>query len=132
VCENQHFRQIRSLLSDQGLTFGVSYHRNSHEKRAIGYARFPPITDDLESERSSTAQVRPFSGCCSRHLSFHPMHPMHRSGADAQRFGRFEDTRTRHQFRPNTLNDIGAHRATPEPFSLCSGTGKAQIDPGRE
>jgi hypothetical protein len=55
---------------------------------------------------------------------------MHRSGADAQRFGRFEDTRARHQFRPNTLNDIGAHRATPEPFSLCSGTGKAQVDPG--
>ena len=55
---------------------------------------------------------------------------MHRSGADAECFGRFEDTRAGHQFRPNTLNDIGAHRATPEPFSLCSGTGKAQVDPG--
>jgi hypothetical protein len=38
----QHFRQIRSPPSDQGVTFGASYHRNSHKKRAVGYARFPP------------------------------------------------------------------------------------------
>ena len=48
-CKFQHFRQIRSLLSDQGLTFGVSYHRNSHEKRAIGYARFPRTAADFRT-----------------------------------------------------------------------------------
>ena len=28
ICQFQHFRQIPSPLSDQGITFGVSYHRN--------------------------------------------------------------------------------------------------------
>ena len=41
---------------------------------------------------------------------------MHRSGADAECFGRFEDTRAGHQFHPNTLDDIFRHRTTPEAF----------------
>jgi len=52
-------------------------------------------------------------------------------GADAaaQHLRRFEDTRAGRQFRPNTLNDIGADRATPEALSLCSGTREAKVDP---
>ena len=62
-CKFQHFRQIRSLLSDQGLTFGVSYHRNSHEKRAIGYARFPPRADLQQRPiLTATSEVMPPKG----------------------------------------------------------------------
>jgi hypothetical protein len=56
---------------------------------------------------------------------------MHRAGADAECLGRFEDTRARHQFRPNTLNDIGAHRATPEPFSCAQARARPRLMPLR-
>ena len=54
---------------------------------------------------------------------------MHRSGADAQRFGRFEDSCPGRQLLADTLNDTGAHRTTPEALSLCSGTLKPKVDP---
>ena len=56
------------------------------------------------------------SGCYSRHLSFHPMH---RSGADAKCLRRFEDSRTCRQLLTDALDDILAHRTTPEPFPLA-------------
>jgi hypothetical protein len=44
---------------------------------------------------------------------------MHHSGADAEGFAVFEDTRARRQLPADALNDIGAHRATPEALPLA-------------
>jgi hypothetical protein len=59
------------------------------------------------------------------HLSFHPMH---RSGADAKYFSRFENARSGRQLFTDKLYDIGAHGATPDALPLCSGTREAQVD----
>ena len=39
-----------------------------------------------------------------------------------------KNTRAGRQLRPDTRDDIGAHRATPEALPLCSGTREAQVD----
>jgi hypothetical protein len=57
------------------------------------------------------------SGRNSRHLS---LYPVNRSGADAKRFGRFEDARAGRQLLPDALNDIGVLGAYAESLSLCS------------
>ena len=45
---------------------------------------------------------------------------MNRSGADAERLGRCEDSCAGHQLRADTRDDIGAHGATPEELPLRS------------
>jgi hypothetical protein len=56
------------------------------------------------------------SGRYSGHLLFHAMN---RSGADAKRFGCFEDSSPGRQLLPDALDDIGIHWTTPEPLSLA-------------
>jgi hypothetical protein len=63
--------------------------------------------------------------CCSHHLAFDPVHG---SGADAERLGRLEDACAGRQLRADALNDIGAHRATPESLPLGSCPRKAEFD----
>ena len=53
---------------------------------------------------------------------------MHRPGADAERLGRFEDSRAGRQLRTDALDNALAHRATPEALSLSSSTREAQVD----
>jgi hypothetical protein len=53
---------------------------------------------------------------------------MNGPGADAKRLGRLEDARAGRQLRLDVLNDIGAHRTTPESLPLCFGTREAQVD----
>ena len=53
---------------------------------------------------------------------------MHRSGADAKYFSRFENARSGRQLFTDKLYDIGAHGATPDALPLCSGTREAQVD----
>jgi hypothetical protein len=67
-----------------------------------------------------------YSGRYSRHLSFHPMN---RSGSDAECLSRLEDSRAGRQLRPDALNYIGAHRATPEPLPLTPRSRKTRFDP---
>jgi hypothetical protein len=45
---------------------------------------------------------------------------MNRSGADAERLGRFEDSCAGREAFPDALDNFRAYRATPESFSLCS------------
>jgi hypothetical protein len=53
---------------------------------------------------------------------------MNCANAAAKCFRRLEDSSAGRQLPPDALNDIGAHRATPKPLSLCSGTREANID----
>jgi hypothetical protein len=57
---------------------------------------------------------------------------MNGSGADAERFSRLEDTSAGRQARLDTLNDIAAHRATPEALPLRSGACEAGVDPAAD
>ena len=51
-CKNSHFRQIPSPLSDQGVTFAVSYDRNrTHpQNRRLGYARVSTYGQTLDAQ----------------------------------------------------------------------------------
>jgi hypothetical protein len=53
---------------------------------------------------------------------------MNRSCADAKFLRYSQNPRPGRQLRPDALNDIGAHGATPEPPSRCSGSREARID----
>jgi hypothetical protein len=44
---------------------------------------------------------------------------MHRSGADAKSFSRFEDSRASRQFLADAIDNFPGYRATPEPLPLA-------------
>jgi hypothetical protein len=46
---------------------------------------------------------------------------MHRSGADAKSFSRFEDSRASRQLLADAIDNFPGYRATPEPLPLRSG-----------
>jgi hypothetical protein len=54
---------------------------------------------------------------------------MNRSGADAKRFSRCEDSCPGTQLLTDALDNFGAYWATPETFSLILRPRKASLDP---
>jgi hypothetical protein len=53
---------------------------------------------------------------------------VNRSGADAKRFSRFEDSRPGRQPLTDALDNFGAYRATPEPLTRAQAAREVSIN----